>query len=381
MRCKAKQVKMDSNFYSLKVAKVINETKLSKSVYFDIPSDLKEKFEYKAGQYLTLKFDIDGKSVRRAYSLCTSPLESNVAVTSKRVPGGLVSNHIGDQVTEGDVIEVMRPDGKFTIPIDAAHHHDYYFYAGGSGITPMMSIIKTVLEQEPKSTCNLLYANKDEDNIIFQEEINALTKKYNGQLNVKHILDKPLETKEGGIGGIFKKAKISWTGWKGYPDEQKLRMFMTEYPPSGTKTKHLICGPYKMMDLVKDGLTSLGVASDDIMIEYFSSPDEPSSDNATTTPMPSAGGTKKIIAKIAGKTVEVELADGKTILDTLIDAGYDPPFSCTSGACSTCIAKVHNGAVTMDACYALDDEEVADGYILTCQAHPTTEVVELEFEA
>lgn len=372
---------MDSNFYTLTVVKVINETELSKSLYFEIPEDLKEKFEYKAGQYLTLKFELNGKSVRRAYSLCTSPAELSVAVTSKRVPGGLVSNHIGDNVKEGDTIEVMRPDGRFTLDIDAAHHHDYYLYAGGSGITPMMSIIKTILEEEPKSTCNLLYANTDEDNIIFQKTLNELIAKYGGQLNVRHILDRPKQEKEGGIGGLFKKAKISWTGWKGYPDEEKLRMFMQENPPSGNKATHLICGPGKMMDLVKNGLTALGVSADDIMIEYFSSPDEPSSDNATSAAIPSSGGGKKVIAKIAGKTVEVDLPEGKTILDTLIDAGYDPPFSCTSGACSTCVAKVHSGAVTMDACYALDDDEVADGYILTCQAHPTTEVVELEFES
>jgi len=363
-------------FHTLKVGKVIKETEDSTSLYFNVPDELKEAYEYKAGQYLTLKFDLNGKEYRRAYSICTSPLEHQMAVTAKRVHKGVISNHINDIAKEGLEIEVMVPDGKFTIDPDPEAQIDYYMFAGGSGITPMMALIKTIIEKEPMSVCHLLYGNRDENSIIFNEELIKLITKYEGQLTVRHILSEPTQEKASGLTSIFKKPKISWLGWKGFLDKEKINRFFEENPKHGNGQKYLICGPAPMMDMVTKSLDSLGIDKKEILIEYFSSPDDPATAKAPSID----GGAYNIKVKLSGKEIDVAVPADKTILEAVIDAGYEPPYSCTSGACSTCVAKTKSGTITMDACYALDDDEVADGYILTCQAHPTSADVSIVFE-
>lgn len=364
-------------FHTLKVGKVIRETEDSTSVYFDVPEELKDAYQYKAGQYLTLKFDINGKEYRRAYSICTSPLDNEMAVTTKRVFKGVVSNHINDIAKEGLEMEVMVPDGKFTVKTDPEKQVDYYMFAGGSGITPMMALIKTIVEQEPMSVCHLLYGNRDENSIIFKNELESLIKKYEGQITVRHILSEPIQEKAGGLTGMFKKPKISWLGWKGFLSEEKIKLFFEENPKRGNAQKYLVCGPGPMMDMVMSSLASVGVDKKEILIEYFASPDDKSKDGAKAG---GSGDGHNIKVKLSGKEFEVSVPADKTILEAVIDAGYEPPYSCTSGACSTCVAKTKSGTITMDACYALDDDEVKDGYILTCQARPQSADVSIVFE-
>ena len=364
-------------FHKLKVGKVIKETEDSTSLYFNIPEDLKDDYQYKAGQYLTLKFDLNGEEYRRAYSICTSPLDNEMAVTSKRVYKGVISNHINDIAKEGLEIEVMQPDGKFTIKTDPEKQVDYYMFAGGSGVTPMMALIKTIVEKEPMSVCHLLYGNKDENSIIFKSELDSLIKKYDGQITVRHILSEPLQEKAGGLTSMFKKAKITWSGWKGFLTEEKIKLFFDENPKRASTQKYLICGPSPMMDMVLSSLDSIGVDKKEILIEYFASPDDNTSEGGATA---AAGSDQSITVKLSGKEFQVSVPADKTILEAVIDAGYEPPYSCTSGACSTCVAKTKSGKVSMDACYALDDDEVEDGYILTCQAHPQSADVSIVFE-
>jgi len=363
---------MSTDFHSLSIKRITRETKNSISVYFDVPETLADRYTFEPGQYLTLKFDKDGEEYRRAYSICTSPLSGELAVTSKRVPDGVISNYMNDHLTEGQKVEVMQPQGTFTVDLNHDRMVDYYLFAGGSGVTPMMSLIKTIVEKEPKSTVHLYYGNRDEENIIFKEELENLLVKYQGQLTVRHILSEPIKKKS----GLFSKAKSTWGGWSGFPNQENIGSFLEENPHQGKEQIYMICGPTIMMDTVKQSLESLGVTSDQIKIEYFASPKK---DDAGKAAAP-AGSGMQIKVKLKGEDLLVTVPPNKTILDALLDLKKDAPYSCTSGACSTCVAKVIQGKVEMDACYALDDEEVESGYILTCQSHPMTDDVEIVYE-
>ena len=369
-----------NQFYDLKVKDVINETAAAESISFSIPAGQEELFQYEAGQYLTLRFDIDGKDVRRAYSMSSSPLDDTTTVTVKRVKGGLVSNHINDNLKAGMTVKVMPPQGKFTTNFSAEQQRDFYLFGGGSGITPLMSILKTVLENEPKSTVNLFYGNQDENNIIFKSELDQLEKKYQGQLNVEHILADPVREKPTGFTAFLKKGKITWPGKVGVPDSANTNAFLDQHPPRSKESIYFICGPGPMMDSVESVLLKRGVDAKAIHIERFSSTppqDQKAGAEAAATGVASAA---KMTVTLDGKTVELSVPEGKTILDAMLDEKIEPPYSCTSGSCSTCMAKVKSGSVKMDACYALDDDEVADGFILTCQAHPTTAELEINFD-
>ena len=368
-----------NQFYELKVKDVTTETAEAVSVSFSIPAEHEELYEYKAGQYLTLRFEIDGKDVRRAYSMSSSPLDNKTTVTVKRVKDGLVSNYMNSSLKGGMSIKVMPPQGKFTTDFSADKQRDFYLFGGGSGITPLMSILKTVLEKEPKSTVNLFYGNQDENNIIFRSELDQLEKKYQGQLNIEHILADPIREKPAGLTSFLKKGKITWPGKVGVPDSAHTNAFLDTHPPRSKESIYFICGPGPMMDSVESVLLKRGIDAKAIQIERFSStpPQDQKAGAAATT---GVGGPAKLKVTLDGKVIETTVSEGKTILDTLLDMKIEPPYSCTSGSCSTCMAKVLSGTTKMDACYALDDDEIEDGFILTCQAHPTSAEVEINFD-
>ena len=366
---------MSHQFHPLVVKDIVRETKEAVTIYFTVPDDLRKSFSFKAGQYVTLKLILGGEEVRRAYSICVSPHEVHLAVNVKRVEKGRVSNYINDSIKQGDIIDVMEPDGKFTIPVNTNKRRDFYFFAAGSGITPVMSIIKTLLEEEPMSCCYLCYGNKDEESIIFKDELAKLEQKYDNQLFIRHTLSRPKREKEKGLKGLFSRGKTTWEGWQGRIDSAMVDKFLTENPARGEESHYFVCGPGAMIDSMVHHLESKGMGSDILHSEYFIS-SEPSVGSISA-----GGATSKVKVHLAGKEINVEVPPEKTILDVLIEHKYDPPYSCTSGACSTCIAKLIDGKVEMDACYALDDSEVAAGYILVCQSHPRTPRVELKFES
>jgi len=367
-------------FYPLTVTRIHLETADTRTIEFHVPEELSDLFAYQAGQYVTLRHTLGDQEVRRSYSMSSSPLEKRLAITAKKVRGGRMSTYLCDVLREGDTLQVAPPEGRFVTSFDAERRRTLYLFGAGSGITPLMSILKTALEAEPMSTIFLLYGSRDEDNIIFRDELHALAQRYAGQFNVEHILSRPKKTEAGSFLGLFKRYTSHWNGRTGRITGQVVQQFLEENPPH-TPPKdcdYFICGPGNMADVVKAALLAQGVESKQIHTEYFV--------NATHTPgefteTPSgANGSARLIVHLHRTRIETVVPPKATILDVLVKEKHDVPYSCTAGACSTCMAKVLQGKVRMDACYALDEEEIKAGYCLTCQAHPESEVVEITYD-
>jgi ring-1,2-phenylacetyl-CoA epoxidase subunit PaaE len=366
---------MSVEFHNLTVSKVNPETEDAVSISFRVPNELKETFQYTQGQYLTLKFEIGGKEERRAYSMSSSPLETDLTVSVKRVAKGKVSNHLCSNVKVGDLVSVMSPQGRFFTPLSIEQRKTYFMFGAGSGITPLMSILKTILESEPASSVHLLYGNRSEESIMFKQQFDELTKKYAGQLTVEHVLSQPKKEKSGGLGGLFSKGKITWAGKVGRIDKAAVESFLNQNPARTKGVEYFVCGPGGMIDAVQHTLQALEIDKKNVHIEHFTS-DSSAEPKATGTIVDGA----KLIVHLNSVRIEATMKPKDTILDTMIAMKKEAPYSCTSGACSTCMAKVIKGSVKMTACYALDDDEIANGYILTCQAIPTSPELEITYD-
>ena len=363
-------------FHKLKVASKIQETQDAYSFLLELPEDLESNFQYKPGQYLTVKCEIAGQEYRRAYSIFTAPYESNFGFTVKRLPGGKVSNYLIDKVQSSDELEIMVPEGRFKVTCNPVAHRDHYFFAGGSGITPIMAMISEILENESQSACYLLYANRDEDSIIFKEQLDAKKTTHENQFMYDLILSQPLKSKQGGIKGLFGKSKPSWKGLKGRINRDIMQRFMADHPSRSGDDVYYVCGPAGMMQVVERYFQGKGI--DQVKKEHFANPDQKEGDGNGMT---SGLGACKAQVSLNGETFTLEIPADKTVLDAIIDMGKDPPYSCTSGACSTCMAKVTEGKVEMDSCFALDDEEVDDGYVLTCQSRCKSATLAIDYDA
>ncbi len=354
-----------AKFHSIKVADIYKETKDCSVVTFDIPNELRQEFLYRPGQHLTLKTLIDGHEIRRSYSLCSSPLENKWQVAVKKINGGLFSTFINDTLKKGDVIEVMTPSGKFTSEELPNQTKNYIAFAAGSGITPILSIIKTHLAKEPQSTFKLFYLNRSVKSIIFKEEIEQLKNTYFDRFEIFHFLTKEHRSIEF-LNGRFTTEKL-----------EILTKNIIDIPATD---ESFICGPEQMIFLIRDELIAAGLDKNKIHYELFTS---------------GISSEDKIrMAKIVEKKVEgtdVTIIDGgkefhfvmddefDNILDGALAAGADLPFACKGGVCSTCKCKVVSGTVEMKINYALDENEVAKGLVLSCQAVPTSEKVVVDF--
>ncbi|MBK6539537.1 MAG: 2Fe-2S iron-sulfur cluster binding domain-containing protein [Ignavibacteria bacterium] len=356
---------MSLKLHPVKILKKQILNKDAAAVYFDIPPDLKEIFSYTQGQFLSLHLKINGEDFRREYSLCSSPYcDEDIAIASKKIGGGIVSNYIYNDLKEGDVIEVYPPQGKFYTELNETNEKYYFLTGGGSGITPLLSILKSVLFKEPKSKVILYYGSADEEGIMFRDELIEIQKKYGERFRLVFTINT---------------AGNEWKGLTGIVNSNDLLKLVKEIPSDKINdTEFFICGPAEMMENVKKDLTGINIEHSKIHIEYFTAPahhEEFIPEGAESTEI-----KDRIVTIILdGEEVTVNVPAGVSILNSAIKADLDPPFSCKSGICTTCRSKLYSGKVRMDEREGLSDAEIEDGYILTCQSHPLTDDVKLEY--
>lgn len=364
---------MSKHFYQAEIARIQDETAEAYTIYLKNPDP--EVFTYLPGQYLTLKVNIDGEAFRRAFSLSSAPaVDELLALTIKRIPGGKVSNHLRDHFKAGDTLEVMRPMGHFVIDPSPDKSHHYILMGGGSGITPLMSMTRAVLYHEPLSVVSLWYGNRNEESIIFQDQLAELQSRYGDRLRIYHTLSKP---------------ESGWKGFRGRLDAERIYdllsdLFMTdEY-----RKQYFVCGPTGLMEDALTALDKHAVFSTDVFREHFTAP-VPSEEEVEQAYQQAAAASGEngqeetfhhVHLLIDGEEHELHVSSRHSILDAAIEANLDAPYACQAGVCTTCRARVVSGEVRMDYDEGLSDVEKEEGYILACQAHPLGDDVVVEFE-
>lgn len=357
-------------FHVLKIKDIKRETEESVSIAFELPENLRTNYAFLPGQYLTLRTEIGGQDVRRSYSICSSPLNEDLRVAVKKLDGGVFSTYANSELKVGDELQVMTPEGTFTTSIDEKAARSYVAFAAGSGITPIMSLMKTILELESQSTFTLFFGNRTTGSIIFRDEIDALKNRFMDRLRVNHILSREDQGSD---------------TTRGHIDATKVKLFAERFFEPKKVDAYFICGPEQMIHTVKDTLGELGVAKENIRFELFTTSAETtnkqSNEKAQDVLKPKAENLSQVTVILDGEETHFELAyDGRTITDAATDAGADVPFSCKGAVCCTCRARVIKGEVEMDMNYALEPEEVEDGYVLTCQTHPRSSEVVISFD-
>ncbi len=355
-------------FHSLKVKDVRSETADCVSVSLEVPAAKQELFRFLPGQYLTFRREMDGVEVRRSYSICSSPNDGELRVAIKKVEQGKFSSFANDVLKAGDELETMPPMGKFTPRETDKKDRQYLAIAAGSGITPILSIMKTVLENETGSRFTLIYGNKSRTSVIFREAIEALKNRYMERLSLYHVLSRE-----------YMEVPL----FSGRINAAKCREFCGALIDLTTIDEAFICGPESMILSVKEELTDLCMPSDHIHIELFTSPDQPKAAHEKWAKEhdSSKGPSSKVSITLDGTTFDMEVPfNGETILDAALRHGADLPYACKGGVCCTCRALVTEGEVEMEVNYSLEHYEVEKGYVLTCQSHPRTERVIIDFD-
>ncbi len=357
---------MAVHFHKLKIKTIKKETPDCVSIAFDIPTELKTAFTFEQGQNITLKKNVDGEELRRSYSICTAPFENELKVAIKKVDGGKFSTYANDILKEGDEIEVLPPTGKFNTKLEPRNCKKYLAFAAGSGITPILSIIKTTLQTEQHSSFTLVFGNRSRNSIIFFEELEGLKNKYLQRFNFINILSRE---------------KTDTTINYGRIDKQKLTE-LNKLVNYSSIDDYFICGPEEMIFCVKEFLEATGIEQKKIHFELFITPGQKQSAMGNRQlANEESGPSSKITVKLDGRSFDFDLGfNGENILDAALKQGADLPFACKGGVCCTCKAKLLQGEVEMDVNWGLEHEEVEQGFILTCQSHPTTEKVVVDFD-
>jgi len=354
-----------SKFHPLRIAHIVRETRDAVALTFDVPPALAETFRFVQGQHLTLRADIDGDDLRRSYSICSAVQDAALRIAVKKAPGGTFSTWVNEQLKAGQSIEVMPPMGHFNVPLNAANRKHYLGFAAGSGITPLLSIIKTTLMAEPGSRFTLFYGNRSSAAVIFKEELSDLKDVFLTRLNLVYVMSR--EPQDIAL-------------LNGRIDRQKTDALLAHWVDLTEVDTAFICGPDGMMQAVSTSLQERGFSKPRIKIELFAASIPKHEHKAHAAP--ASGRTEcAVTAIIDGAAREFTLEKAKeNIIDAALRQGIELPYSCKGGVCSTCRAKLVEGEVDMDVNFALEDYEVARGFVLCCQSYPVTDKVVVDFD-
>jgi ring-1,2-phenylacetyl-CoA epoxidase subunit PaaE len=362
---KKKKEEVKTNPYlPLKVREVVRETPDTVTIYFEQPEPY---LEYKPGQFLTLVMEFEGKEQRRSYSLCTSPyVDPFPGITVKRVKDGLFSNHLNEKIFPGKTINVVKPMGNFTTDFHSKNRRHFFLIAGGSGITPLMGILKSVMVNEPQSIVTLIYASRSEDQIIFRNQLDLLQKANPDRLNIIHNLSQPSE---------------SWTGMRGRLSRSGLKELFAkaEYEPRYEEV-YFLCGPDGIMDATQEILEELGVEKDRVHRESFFSAAAHQAHEDALKGINNGILTRDVTIILEGESHVVTVLPGKTVLESGLESGLNMPYSCQSGLCTACRGRVLQGQVKMDEDAGLSEKELAAGYVLCCVSRPLTDDIQITIE-
>ncbi|MDO1499664.1 FAD-binding oxidoreductase [Winogradskyella maritima] len=355
-----------TDFHKLIVEDIYKETEDTSVVTFSVPDELQNDFSFRQGQHLTLKTEIDGEDVRRSYSLCSSPIDSKWQVAVKQIPGGKFSTYINNEVVKGQTLEVMAPNGAFGVECSPSEAKNYLFFAAGSGITPVLSMIKTHLAKEPNATCKLFYVNKTAKSIIFKEELEQLRNTYFGRLEIYYFLTKERRDIE-----LF----------NGRFDDEKMEVLTKTFIDIPDTNDVFLCGPEQMVKYVSQYLIDAGLPKDYIHFELFvTGLSEEDIKRAERLAKQNVEGTEVVIVDGGKEFLFTMTKEYDNILDAALGAGADLPFACKGGVCSTCKCEVKEGSVEMKINYALDEKEMSQNLVLSCQAVPTSNKVVVDFD-
>jgi ring-1,2-phenylacetyl-CoA epoxidase subunit PaaE len=347
-----------SSFYKLSIKEIIRETADAVSILFNVPEELQSHYTFVAGQYVNLKVTLDGQEIRRAYSICSAPKSGELRIAVKSVKNGFFSKFANEKLAVGNVIEVGTPEGKFTFEPKIERQKNYAAFVAGSGITPVFSILKSVLEEEPNSTFVLVYGNKSEKDTIFHNQLHDLQLQYVGRLFIQYVYSQ--STADNALLGRIDKSTVNFI--------MKNKHAEMEF------SKCFLCGPEEMINLVSHALKENNISSSDIKFELFSTS---SNDNETNT---GANDHTKISILVDSEETTFEMSQQQTLLEAALKQGLDVPYSCQGGICSSCICKITEGAAEMKKNQILNESEVAEGLTLACQAYPTTTTIKIDFD-
>lgn len=359
---------MAKHFRSLAIRDIRKETEDCISVSFHIPEEWKEEFQFKAGQNITIRTKMLGEELRRSYSICSSPHEDELRIAIKKAPGGRFSTYALESLKAAQVLEVLPPTGNFQLSLGKKNKRQITAFAAGSGITPVISLIKTILKEEPLSQVALIYGNRTRSTIIFREELEALKNNYPDRLQLIHI---------------FSREKADARINEGRIDTAKCEQIFKHLVPLTAGEEFLLCGPAPMIFTVRDWLREKGIDPHRIHYELFSDPGEIIKLTSKEAPVSAESNQQKskVTIRLDGVSHDFQLPyKGDSVLEAAIKQGADLPFACKAGVCASCRAKLLEGKVNMDQNYALVEEEIENGFILTCQSHPASPRLLIDFD-